>query len=276
MKHIALVVEDDPQSLDLIEDVLAALGHEYDVAATLLEARRLAAANEYSYILLDIEFPARSPRGIPRIQNAENFLEDLVASQGEDAPPVIIMNDRTAGDLDLTEDMMRLAMSLCRKGAIDLIKKPFPTAGRTLDRVIKKVLGSKGRRKGHADAPALVGKATGRTRSDSTAEKPKPPILHTSSKVANQPLAAGGLREPLTLTRSERDILQALGESPHETMLQVDVMAAAGYSKHVTAQALLRLRKVGFVQRPHGPRKGDTLTAEGMAFFEAEHVERKK
>ncbi|MDP6634840.1 MAG: hypothetical protein QGG42_08090 [Phycisphaerae bacterium] len=141
MKHIALVVEDDPQSLDLIEDVLVVLGHKHDVAATLLEARRLVGTNEYSYILLDIEFPARSPRGIPRIQNAESFLEDLAAGQGEDAPPVIIMNDRAAGDLDLTEDMMRLAMSLCRKGAMDLIKKPFPTAGRTLDRVIKKVLG---------------------------------------------------------------------------------------------------------------------------------------
>jgi len=143
MKHIALVVEDDPQSLDLIEDVLVVLDHKHDVAATLLEARRLARANEYSYILLDIEFPARSPRGIPRIQNAESFLEDLTAGKGDEAPPVIIMNDRAAGDLDLTEDMMRLAMSLCRKGAIDLIKKPFPTAGRTLDRVIKKVLGKK-------------------------------------------------------------------------------------------------------------------------------------
>ena len=259
MKHIALVVEDDPQSLDLIEDVLVVLDHKHDVAATLLEARRLARANEYSYILLDIEFPARSPRGIPRIQNAESFLEDLTAGKGDEAPPVIIMNDRAAGDLDLTEDMMRLAMSLCRKGAIDLIKKPFPTAGRTLDRVIKKVLGSKGRRQGrvavadHVETSAPVVKAIGH-----------------KSPVADCPA------DPLTLTRPEHDILQALGESPHETMLQVDVMAAAGYSKHVTAQALLRLRKVGFVQRPHGPRKGDTLTAEGMAFFEAEHVERKK
>jgi hypothetical protein len=145
-----------------------------------------------------------------------------------------------------------------------------------LDRVIKKVLGKKGRRKGSAGTPALVGKATGHTRSDGTAGKSKPSISHTSSKVADQPLAAGTLREPLTLTRSERDILQALGESPHETMLQVDVMVAAGYSKHVTAQSLLRLRKVGFVQRPHGPRKGDTLTAEGMTFFEAERADKKK
>jgi CheY-like chemotaxis protein len=177
MKHTALVVEDDPQSLDLIEDVLVVLDHKHDVAATLLEARRLVGANEYSYILLDIEFPARSPRGIPRIQNAESFLEDLAAGHGEDAPPVIIMNDRAASGLDLTEDMMRLAMSLSRKGAIDLIKKPFPTAGRTLDRVIKKVLGkmpiripARGRVKrkaidehtadgGRGDAPDLRGDA---------------------------------------------------------------------------------------------------------------------
>ncbi|MBT3202464.1 MAG: DNA-binding response regulator [Phycisphaerales bacterium] len=256
MNYTALVVEDDPQSLDLIEDVLVVLDHKHDVAATLLEARRLVRANEYSYILLDIEFPARSPRGIPRIQNAESFLEDLAEGQGEDAPPVIIMNDRAAGDLDLTEDMMRLAMSLCRKGAIDLIKKPFPTAGRTLDRVIKKALGSNGKRKSRAavsaraGAPTPVGKTTGRARTAAA--------------------------DPLTLTRPEHDILQALGESPHETMLQVDVIAAAGYSKHVTAQALRRLRKVGFVRRPHGPRKGDTLTVEGRAFFDVEHADKKK
>jgi len=131
LKHKALVVGDDPQSLDLIEDVLAVLDHKHDVAATLLEARRLARANEYSYILPGIEFPARAPRGISRIRNAENFLLDLAACDGNDVSPVIIMNDRAAGDLDVTEDMMRLAMSPGGKGAIDLIKKPFPTAGRT-------------------------------------------------------------------------------------------------------------------------------------------------
>jgi hypothetical protein len=36
---------------------------------------------------------------------------------------------------------MRLAMTLQGKGAADLIKTPFPSVGRTLDRVIKKALG---------------------------------------------------------------------------------------------------------------------------------------
>ncbi len=62
-------------------------------------------------------------------------------AKGKGKVPVIVMLDKPAGSIELTVEMMRLAANLRDRGATDFIGKPFPTAGRTLDRVIKKVLG---------------------------------------------------------------------------------------------------------------------------------------
>jgi len=85
--------------------------------------------------------PVRAQNGEARIQNTENLLEKI-SSSGKAAPPIIILSDYIVeNDLEKMVDVMRLAMSLGRNGAVDIIGKPFPKAGRTLDRVIKKVLG---------------------------------------------------------------------------------------------------------------------------------------
>lgn len=71
------------------------------------------------------------------------------------------------------------------------------------------------------------------------------------------------------LTQAEVDLLEALAQSPHESMLQVDLAAAAGYSKSATRDGLNRLRELNFVAKPHGKqRKGDAITARGRAFLE--------
>ena len=51
------------------------------------------------------------------------------------------MSDQAAPDTSLTTKMMRLAANLRDREASNYIDKPFATAGRTLDRVIRKVLG---------------------------------------------------------------------------------------------------------------------------------------
>ena len=67
-------------------------------------------------------------------------LDDLSAAKGRGEIPVIVMCDRAVDGTSLTVEMMRLAANFRDRGASDFIHKPFPTAGRTLDRVIKKVL----------------------------------------------------------------------------------------------------------------------------------------
>lgn len=61
-------------------------------------------------------------------------------------PPVVLMNSLDT-DSRTVEDLMRLAMSLSFRGARDVIQKPLPTGGRTLERVIRKVLRREQRRR---------------------------------------------------------------------------------------------------------------------------------
>jgi len=139
LRH-ALIVEDDPAIINLIADAMASLGHKYDIACSQEEALMRMDEKDYSYVLLDIQIPARAQNGMARVQNTENLLE-TISDRGKAAPPIIILSDYVVDGLEQTVDVMRLALSLGHKGAVDIIAKPFPTAGRTLDRVIKKVLG---------------------------------------------------------------------------------------------------------------------------------------
>ncbi|RPI61082.1 MAG: response regulator, partial [Planctomycetaceae bacterium] len=140
MKLRALVVEDDPKIIHLIAEAMVSMGHDYDIVSSQEEAVTRMSENDYSYILLDLGIPVSAQAGTPRIQNTENLLERICEMKDKLLPPIIIMSDHEVAGLKATIDIMRLAMSLSRKGAIDIIAKPFPTAGRTIDRVIKKVL----------------------------------------------------------------------------------------------------------------------------------------
>ena len=77
----------------------------------------------------------RGWRSQPRIQNSLNLLEQIRETDTMSKAPVIIMSDHTPKNSEEAVKMMRLASDLTRSGGIDYIHKPFPTAGRTLDRV---------------------------------------------------------------------------------------------------------------------------------------------
>ena len=139
----ALVVEDDQRTREMIDEVLTALGHEYDTATCLLEARKLLKVNGYTYVLLNCRIPARLG-GTPRTQNTENFLELLEEAKGRGMPPVIILLPPESAYVAVTrEASIRWAAGVMRRGATDFIAKPFASEGRTLDRVIKKALAGK-------------------------------------------------------------------------------------------------------------------------------------
>ena len=97
MSRRASVIANNQETVEMMEDVMAALSHELDLAASLLPARRLLREDNHPYVLLDNEFPARSAGGTPRIQNAENFLDDLATAKGKGTIPVIVMLDKAAG-----------------------------------------------------------------------------------------------------------------------------------------------------------------------------------
>lgn len=134
--HRALVVDDDSAVVDEVAEILTSMGHDFDTAGSQEEARKLLKANTYTYVLLDLQIPVRAGCGKPRVQNGENLLEEIAAAST--ALPVIVMTDLSAETPNVAVKIMRLATSIARKGAADFIDKPFPTAGRTLDRVIRK------------------------------------------------------------------------------------------------------------------------------------------
>ena len=171
MPYKALVIEDDPTAIEMIEDAITALDHTHDLARCLIDARKFLRSSQYAYILMAVEFPTGPCKGPRRVQNAENLLDEI-AGMRPATPPVIVMTEPVADIRQEAEHLMRMAMSLGFKGAKDLIQKPFPTAGRTLDRVIKKVLANgKGRPDGGGQAaiskpPSPTGSPSSLSRQD--------------------------------------------------------------------------------------------------------------
>jgi CheY-like chemotaxis protein len=139
----ALVIDDDPDILDAVSDILVSLGHDCDHADSVESARKCLDRNEYAYILLDLEIPARAGRNFPRIQNGENLLDEIIQRSGTQRKPTIIV--MTAHGTDGPD----LAVEVMKKGAVDYVTKPFKTVGRTLDKSIREALAGLG-----VEAPA--------------------------------------------------------------------------------------------------------------------------
>ncbi len=218
MKHRALVVEDDPKVIDQIVEVLESLDHAFDTACSQAEAIRRIREGRYSYVLTDVDIPARTRTGTPWIQNTVNLVEQVVDAKGKDAPPVIVISDRVAGAASLTVEMMRLAMDLRGKGVADVIEKPFSMEGRTLDRVIKKTLGPNGSGRVGASSPAPGTPA----KDDNPPAAPRPAELQPAGELCDG-------REWLTVTQAAELLM---GDLPaldlRHARARVSVAAARG------------------------------------------------
>jgi DNA-binding response OmpR family regulator len=134
----ALVIDDDPDIIDAVKDILASLGHECDHANSVESARLCLERNVYTYVLLDLEIPVRAGKSFPRIQDGENLLEEIVLRRGTQKKPLVIV--MTAHGIDGPE----LAVDIMKKGAADYVTKPFKSFGRTLDKSIREALASIG------------------------------------------------------------------------------------------------------------------------------------
>ncbi|MCD4830846.1 MAG: DNA-binding response regulator [Anaerohalosphaeraceae bacterium] len=265
--HKALVVDDDSNIIDVVADVLDSMGHDHDTAAHQAEARKFLATGRYSYVLLDLEIPARGWHSRPRIQNSVNLVEQIRDSSGDVKIPIILMSDRTAETSDIAVEMMRLAVDLSLRDAVYFVPKPFEITGRTLDRVIKRAIGENG----HATSPAKQRNTMLKTKTTAVPDisvnaSPVKADGEASLDAGNEAAPPAGKNANI-LTKEQRDILEAVAQNPREAMLQVEIVVAGGYSKHVTRQCLEALRKHGLVHRPHGPRKGDAVTEKGLAIL---------
>lgn len=129
----ALIVDDDPGIVRIVEGVLASLGHTYHTADCQEAARGLLAKHIFDYVLLDLEIPVHSGREFSRTQNGINLLEEIAQDGAHAGTPAIVMTAHGTSSPDLCSEVYN-------KGAANWINKPFPSAGRTLDVVIKETL----------------------------------------------------------------------------------------------------------------------------------------
>lgn len=143
MKPKALIVEDDDRIIGSIEDTLFSIGHEHDWATNQHDAQQMLQDGDYSYVLLDLQIPAKPNRGGADKEFGCNLLKDIQQIKGRGRMPVIVMTAYSADCLDLTTE-------LHAHGASESIAEPFSNKGRTLASVIRKAL---------ADQPAKVANA---------------------------------------------------------------------------------------------------------------------
>lgn len=142
----ALVIDDDPQIVDVISDIVASLGHKCDSANCQDEARQRLATTNYDYFVLDLEIPVRAERSVARLQNGLNLLGELVAAR---LGPVIVVTGYGNNGPDQGVECVKL-------GAADYVAKPFKTEGKTLDGAIIDAL----RRAGRVTTAAAAKKPT--------------------------------------------------------------------------------------------------------------------
>ncbi len=126
----ALVIDDDLGILETIEDMLAVLNHECECVSSALEARELLERNQYDYVVLDMEIPAKYG-GTPMVRNGQSLLSEIRKMHGKEKLPVIVITGRLL-------DKAEYASDLLWHGANDFIPKPFPLSGHTLEASIAK------------------------------------------------------------------------------------------------------------------------------------------
>ncbi|MHB8974309.1 MAG: response regulator [Pirellulaceae bacterium] len=130
----ALIVEDDPHVLGYIEDTLCSLNHEHVWVTNQHDARQRFQEEQFDYVLLDLQIPAKPNRGGANVTYGVNLLREIMGKPPRRDLPVIIMTAYTAEGLNLSN-------TLRSDGAADFIAKPFETSSRPLDKVIGEVLG---------------------------------------------------------------------------------------------------------------------------------------
>ena len=151
MTTSALIVEDDPQVMETIEDTLCSFGHEHVWVTNQFDAREALRSQDFQYVLLDLQIPAKPKRGGASKEFGVNLLREIRHHRAADQLPVVIMTAYSADCLDLTTELID-------NGASDFIAKPFHDKQRPLAKVIRKVLRSPRSRRtaDHQQKPAEV------------------------------------------------------------------------------------------------------------------------
>jgi DNA-binding response OmpR family regulator len=132
-RHVALIVEDDPQIADILEELVTSLGHDCRRATTLEEVRAAVATGGYCYVLLDMQIPAdaRSRASVGCGETALRLLRRAAPARSTHdghVLPILVVTSYSREPDFVTKTI--------KEGADDFIPKPF---GERIDRVLDKI-----------------------------------------------------------------------------------------------------------------------------------------
>lgn len=157
-RHVALLVEDDPEMAAEIGDLLRSFGHDYLHAETLEDARSLLETGGFCYALLDLEIKAERRSIKPRVESGMSVLRELRqrfpqrCSNGMHVLPVLVVSGHGREP--------NIIIGAFHDGIDDFILKPLSAGGQDISGKIRRCLDLAGR-SDHAACsgcqPGLVG-----------------------------------------------------------------------------------------------------------------------
>ena len=77
LRHVALIVEDEPEMAAELADLLDSFGHDHRHAATKAEAIELLEEGGLCYVLLDLQILARAESIRPRVEAGMSLLREI-------------------------------------------------------------------------------------------------------------------------------------------------------------------------------------------------------
>ena len=160
-RHVALIVEDEPEMAAEIGDLLRALGHDYVHAETLADARALLEQGGFCYALVDLEIKADRQSIKPRVESGMAVVRELRErfpqrnANDMHSLPVLVVSGHGREPKHI--------IGAFKDGIDDFILKPLSADGQDIGGKIRRCLDMAGRtdhgacrgcRPGAASAPA--------------------------------------------------------------------------------------------------------------------------
>lgn len=133
-----LVVDGDENTRTAATQLLlSSCRQSFDFASNLVEAVELLKHSNYVCIFTALELPAIAGAP-PRRQDLENLLDEVEMIKGFFKPPIVCLYARPT---DMDDDAWTSWTSdMALKGVVKWVKRPYPSSGRTPDRMLKKIL----------------------------------------------------------------------------------------------------------------------------------------
>ena len=137
MKPRVLIVEDQPEMVESLADILAVLQHDCDSAGDMETARERLAKTAYAYLILDMAIPLRPGRFASR-EVGRQLLEEIRSQAKTARLPVLVVTGEDKGESDFIWGVRRVGGY--EPPLIDYLQKNDPAFFDILPRRIQALL----------------------------------------------------------------------------------------------------------------------------------------